>query len=61
MCGLAFKSAAQVIACLCRRHRHCERRPRTKDEARAIKLRLRELHTEMAQVTWGFTRGGIEL
>lgn len=61
MCSLAYKSATQMIACLCRRHRHCEKRPRTKAEARASKRRMRDYHDALAQVTWGSTRGGVEL
>jgi hypothetical protein len=61
MCGLAFKSAAQAVAGLCRRHRHCEKRPRTKAEARASKRRLRDFHDAMAQVVWGPMHHGSEL
>ena len=61
MHSIPYRSVPQMIARLMSTHRHCEKRPRSKEEARATKRRLREFQNEMAQVTWGCTHTGVEL
>lgn len=61
MHSIQYQSPAQMIARLLGKHTHCEKRARSKEEARATKRRLREFHDSIAQVVWGPAREGSEL
>lgn len=61
MHAIPFNSAGQMVSRLLGKHRHCEKRPRSKAEARATKRRMREFRDTIAQVVWCPIHSGSEL
>lgn len=61
MHAIPFNSQCQLEARLLSKHKHCSRRPRTKDEGRAAKRATRLFREAVAAVIWGIQRGGSEL
>ena len=61
MHSIPYLSDCQLEARLLSKHKHCSRRPRTKDEGRAAKRSLRLFREAVAAVIWGIQRGGHDL
>jgi hypothetical protein len=61
MHAIPFNSDCQLEARLLSKHKHCSRRPRTKDEGRAAKRATRLFRELIAQVMWGPLHKGSEL
>lgn len=61
MHAIPFNSEVQLEARLLSKHKHCSRRPRTKDEGREAKRATRLFREAISAVIWGPARGGSEL